>query len=77
MDQEKISRETLEMIVEEITEAVLERISAETMEIGLGYECTGQGYICKKSYKCMGKDNHSCTGIFECSNVHGWKISNI
>jgi hypothetical protein len=73
MDQEKISRETLEIIIEEITEAVLERISAERLEIGLGYECTGGGYICRKSYKCLGKDKHSCTGTFECSAIHLWK----
>jgi hypothetical protein len=68
----EISSETLELIVEEITRSILERLSNEEIETELGYHCTGTGYICGKKYKCIGKE-HECTGIFTCSSIHEWK----
>lgn len=74
MTEEKISSETIEIIVEEITKAILERLSTGELEIGLGYHCTGKGYICRSSYTCTSTRKHSCTGEFECSDVHYWKV---
>lgn len=68
-----ISSETLKIIVEEITKALLERLSTEELEIDLGYNCTGKGYICRTSYTCTSTKKHSCPGYFECSDVHYWK----
>ena len=80
MAEEKMNSEKLEEIIEEITEEVLERVLAEGSGIIFktkcpkNYKCTGDGYTCPVSYKCLGK-RHSCTGIFECSDVHKWKVS--
>jgi hypothetical protein len=68
----EISSEALELIVEEITRSILERLSNEEIETDLGYHCTGWGYTCGRYYKCVG-DEHECTGHFTCLVAHEWK----
>lgn len=80
MDEDKISSDNLEIIVEEITREVLKRICREGVDISLerkcgkDYACTGDMYTCPKSYTCLGK-KHSCTGVFECSVIHKWEAT--
>ncbi|WP_250986132.1 hypothetical protein [Methanoculleus oceani] len=67
-----------ELIVEEITRAVLERLPAEGLERLAGefelfeYNCTGSGFTCGQRYVCNAK-GHSCKGVFDCMQSFVWR----